>query len=189
MTATLLARSAGIRSRTPDGGTVLHTFAEFNTSPAVGTLLPAKGATLDAYSNRGQTLFQAVHQKPPRRGRGSCPTASRPLTDKAENACHKRRAQPLLPLRGQPGLATPPASGNRYDAAATTGGHPAMNERRISQPAEAVALAERHDAYDGHTAFRYNLNPYPETNNPHQSIRPKPCHRGTRPGCCRRLPS
>ena len=41
-----------------------------------------------------------------------------------------------------------------------------MNERRISQPAEAVALAERHDAYDGHTAFRYNLNPYPETNNP-----------------------
>ena len=41
-----------------------------------------------------------------------------------------------------------------------------MNELRIHQLAEAVDLAEQYGAYDGNIPFRYNLNPYPETNSP-----------------------
>lgn len=37
-----------------------------------------------------------------------------------------------------------------------------MNEARIRQLAEAVTIADRHDAYDGHTVFRYAVTPYPE---------------------------
>ena len=41
-----------------------------------------------------------------------------------------------------------------------------MDDHRIRQLAEAVDLAEQYGAYDGNIPFRYDLNPYPETNSP-----------------------
>ena len=47
-----------------------------------------------------------------------------------------------------------------------------MDEHRTRQLAEAVELAEQHGAYDGNIPFRYDLNPYPETNSPIKAFDP-----------------